>query len=100
MAFVLTGTSHGSNARQFTFELAKGPLRSRVTVVADLALVHKYQIPLQELPLLCLQLVEACFDPQAEVLSFSEQAMSEYADRRAVAKADAEFRGRHRVPRT
>ena len=52
MVFALTGFTNESSLRRFTFELAgSGPPRTTMVVVADMALVRKYEIPLQELPL-------------------------------------------------
>lgn len=66
MAFVLTGVAHERNARQFTFELAgSGKVRFRIVVIADLLLARKYEIPLQELPLLCLHLLDGRTAPAA-----------------------------------
>ena len=60
MVFALMGTTTEGGLRRFTFELAgSGPPRTTVVVVADMALVRKYEIPLQELPLLCLRLLES-----------------------------------------
>ena len=51
MVFALTGFTNELSLRRFTFELAgSGPPRTTVVVVADMTLVRKYEIPLQELP--------------------------------------------------
>ena len=60
MVFTLTGFTNEGSLRRFTFELAgSGPPRTTVVVIADIALVRKYEIPLQELPLLCVGLLKA-----------------------------------------
>ena len=51
MVFALTGFTDESSLRRFTFELVgSGPPRTTMVVVADMALVRKHKIPLQELP--------------------------------------------------
>ena len=58
MVFALMGFTNEHNLRRFTFELAgSGPPRTTVVVEADMALARKYEIPLQELPLLCVRLL-------------------------------------------
>ena len=65
-----------------------------MVVVADMALVRKYEIPLQELPLLCVRLLES-WTANADVTAvFPETEMIEYANRRREAKDLAE-RKRH-----
>lgn len=77
MNFVLMGFQQSQTIRQFAFERI-GDDRSRTTVIvnADLALVRKYAIPIQELPLLCRRLLETA-DPAALAasLTFTENAM-------------------------
>jgi len=104
MIFVLTGVAHEHNARRFTFELAgRGAARIKIVVVADMGLVRKYEIPLQELPLLCLRLIEgrqAATDNKDTVI-FAEHDMIEYANRRAEAKSAIERnRLAHRTPKS
>ena len=99
MGFALTGVTNKCNQRRFTFELAGGATtRTTIVVVADLALARKYEIPLQELPLLCLRLIES--QMTSGTLVFAEKEMVEYADRRQAAKDLAEQKRRaHRVPK-
>jgi hypothetical protein len=95
MVFALTGFTDESSLRRFTFELTgSGPPRTTVVVVADMALAWKYEIPLQELPLLCVRLLES-WTADADVTAVvSETEMIEYANRRREAKDLAE-RKRH-----
>jgi hypothetical protein len=54
MKFVQTGFSQGGNVRQYSFQgIATGGKRTALSVGVDLTLIHKYRIPLQEVPLLC-----------------------------------------------
>ncbi|HYK59284.1 MAG TPA: hypothetical protein VEV85_07620 [Bryobacteraceae bacterium] len=95
MVFALMGTTTEGGLRRFTFELAgSGPPRTTVVVVADMALVRKYEIPLQELPLLCLRLLESRTADAEGPAVFPEQEMIEYADRRRASKELAEQKRR------
>jgi hypothetical protein len=84
--FVFTGFRQQANFRQFSFE-GVGADRSRTEFVvgADLMLIRKYQITMQELPLLCLRLLEGHPDgPRA--LTFTEEEMRQYATNRTAAR--------------
>ena len=95
MVFALMGVTNEGSLRRFTFELAgSGPPRTTVVVVADMALVRKYEIPLQELPLLCVRLLESWTADAVVTAVFPETEMIEYANRRREAKDLAE-RKRH-----
>ncbi len=103
MEFVLTGFQNERNVRRYTFQLV-GTDRKRheeMTVGADLALIRKHRIPLQELPLLCRRLLEAhsAGPSKASALMFTEKDMLAYAHDRAVAESAAEQKKRaHRKP--
>lgn len=63
MNILLAGFKDRDGARHFSFEcVAADHSRTDVTVGADMALARKHDIRLQELPLLCMQLVEALGD--------------------------------------
>jgi hypothetical protein len=95
MVFALTGFTNELSLRRFTFELAgSGPPRTTMFVVADMTLVRKYEIPLQELPLLCLRLLESRTADTNGTVVFSEEEMIEYANRREEAKNLAEQKRR------
>jgi hypothetical protein len=103
MVFVLTGVVHQSNARRFTFESGRNASdRARIVVDVDLELARKYGIPLQELPLLCLHLLEGRNEAEGrtrgagEMLEFAESEMIDYANRRIEANASAERKRRAR----
>jgi hypothetical protein len=97
MVFALMGVTNEGNLRRFTFELAgSGPPRTTVVVVADMAVARKYEIPLQELPLLCVRLLESWTAGADSTVVFLEREMIEYANRRREAKDQAE-RKRHMV---
>ena len=91
MIFALMGTTPDGGLRRFTFELAgSGPPRTTVVVVADMALVRKYEIPLQELPLLCVRQLESWTADADSTAVLSEKEMIEHANRRKEAKDLAE----------
>ena len=95
MVFALMGFTNEHNLRRFTFELAgSGPPRTTVVVEADMALARKYEILLQELPLLCVRLLQSWTADADSTAVFSEKEMIEYANRRKEAKDLAE-RKRH-----
>ena len=99
MQFTLTGFTQDSGCRVFAYDgVGEDRVRIRFTVSADLALSRKYGIRLQELPLMCLEILERISamdelngaDPAATLrtLSFTEDAMIRYADE-IVAARDA-----------
>ena len=95
MIFALMGFTNEHNLRRFTFELAgSGPPRTTVVVEADMALARKYEIPIQELPLLCVRLLQSWTVGADGTAVFPETEMIEYANRRREAKDLAE-RKRH-----
>jgi len=58
-----------------------------VVVEADMALVRKYEIPLQELPLLCVRLLQSWTADADGTAVLSEKEMIEYGNRRKEAKS-------------
>ena len=98
--FALASVTNEGTFRRFAFELVgSGPPRRTVVVVADMELVRKYGIPLQELPLLCLRLLESGGDFANATVIFTEQEMIAYADRRLEEKTLAEQKRRGHPPR-
>jgi hypothetical protein len=101
MQFTLTGFTQDSGCRVFAYDgVGEDRVRIKYTVSADLALSRKYGIRLQELPLMCLEILErtnAMDDIEVvsaepvvtlRTLSFTEAAMIRYADE-VVAARDA-----------
>jgi hypothetical protein len=101
MPFILTGFRQDLGFRVFAFE-RRETTRSRMefTVKADLGLIRRYDIRVQELPLLCRSLldrqeaVEAQRAPlsdssEAFALTFTEDEMRACASDRAAAKTEA-----------
>jgi hypothetical protein len=89
LQFVLTGFTHETGFRVFTFE-KMGPDRvwTRCIVKADLALIRHYGIHIQELPLLCRALLERppLDGALLRTLTFTEAEMRVCATDRAAAK--------------
>ena len=94
MNFVFTGFHQNDSVRQYVFQSVTRP-NEKFTVGADLNLVRKHKIPLQELPLLCRRLLEAKDEPRdSPGLVFTEQDMLGYVEKRARVAHDAELKRR------
>lgn len=91
MQFVITGFTHDMGFRVFAFErLEEDRTRTKCTVRADLALVQRYGIRIQELPLLCRGLLDRGDIPgEIQALTFSEDEMRVCADERTAAREAA-----------
>ncbi|HEX4136312.1 MAG TPA: hypothetical protein VHY84_16985 [Bryobacteraceae bacterium] len=98
MQFVLTGFTQDMGFRVFAFEGVKADrTRAQYTVRADLGLVRKYGIPVQELPLLCRAFLDKCGESEEKrALIFSEDEMRVRANDYALARETA---ARRRPPR-
>jgi hypothetical protein len=99
MQFTLTGFTQDEGCRVFAYEgTGDDRVRTKFTVRADLALSRKYGIRLQELPLMCLAILERNSESGAadtaepvniqRAITFTEDAMIQYADE-CVAARDA-----------
>ena len=91
MQFILTGFTQELGFRVFAFErLGEDRVRTRWTVRADLVLIRRYGIRLQELPLMCRGLLERHDDGEVNrSMIFTEDEMRTCANQRAAAKQDA-----------
>ena len=101
MEFVLTGFRQDKNIRRYAFQgIASDRKRTEFIVGVDLSLIGKYHIPLQELPLLCCRFLTGhAEDGRNHTLTFGEEDMVGYANRRAEAQdAAALKRKAHRRP--
>jgi hypothetical protein len=98
--FVFTGFRQESDIRRYTFQIiAEDRTQTKVTVGADLSLLRKHRIPLQELPLLCRRLLENSTGGKAGTLMFTEKDMLGYVSERNAAEHVAELKRRaHRTP--
>lgn len=91
MQFTLRGFTQEMGSRVYAFErVQQGRIRTAYTVRADLSLIRNYDIPMQELPLLCWNYLERhADDGDSRVLTFTEEEMSLYANDRATARREA-----------
>lgn len=99
MGFILTGFRQDRSVRRYAFDYVSAEQgREACVVCADLSLLQKHHIPLQEVPLLCRRLLEAADAGARHQLVFSETDMLSYATNRA-AKLEGDLKKRkHRAP--
>jgi hypothetical protein len=100
MQFTLTGFTHDMGFRVFAFEgIGEDRIRTKFTVRADLALIRRYGIRVQELPLLCRSLLTQREDAEeARTLTFTEEDMRVHE--RGCAAAAAQKKRPPRKPAT
>ena len=101
MEFVFNGFSQAGNVRLYGFEgVADDRNRLQIVVGADMTLLRKYSIAIQDVPLLCRQFLEE--SPASELtpqMTFSEIKMRQYAKLQADAREAAAMKKRlHRAP--
>ena len=91
MQFVLTGFKQEMGFRVFAFARVDADrTRTEYTVKADLAMSRRYSIPMQELPLLCRNLLARREDLEdASAVTFGEEEMCQYASNCAAARQAA-----------
>jgi hypothetical protein len=89
MHFILTGFTQDRAFRVFAFEgVVTGQVRVAFTVRADLDLSRRYGIRLQDLPLICREVLEhRTEDEQPHAMTFTEDAMRIHAGNVAAARA-------------
>jgi len=89
----LTGFTQEAGVRTYAFEGRSAAERVAYTVQVDLALIPAFGIRIQELPLLCRELLEQRTEPpNIQALIFTEQHMRGYAQKIATAREAAEHR--------
>ncbi len=88
MQFILTGFTQDLAFRVFAFErMGLDRVRTKYAVRADLALVRRYGIQVQELPLLCRNLLQQRDESQeSHTFIFTEDDMCLHAKDRAAAR--------------
>ena len=96
MQFILIGFTQEMGSRVFAFErTGEDRVRTKCTVRADLALIRRYGIQIQELPLLCRGLLDRCEEGrEIESVTFTEEEMRACATERAAAREFAAARKR------
>jgi len=91
--FLLTGFSQAAGIRIYAFEGRIDARRIDYTVELDLALIPGYGIRIQDLPLLCRELLQQRAQPdEISSVVFTEQQMRSHAEKLAVARDEAEQR--------
>jgi len=91
--FLLTGFTHAAGIRTYAFEGRAQAERIDYTVEVDLALVLGYGIRIQDLPLLCRELLQQGAEPEGtKAFVFTEQRMRSHAERLSLARREAERR--------
>ncbi len=101
MQFILTGFTPDRSFRVFAFQgIDAERLRTDFIVRTDLGLIARYGIRVQELPLLCLGLLERRDETDSDrTLTFSEDEMRVYAKGRAADREAAQRKKMtHRPP--
>jgi hypothetical protein len=88
MYYVLAGFSQHGDVRRYSFQgVADDRSRTQFAVTANVQTARKFNIKVQELPLLCAQLLESTAPTQAQSIVLSEKDMRNHA---ALAAAAAE----------
>ena len=92
MQYILTRFTHEMGFRVFEFEgIGEDRVRTEYKVRADLALIHKYGIRVQELPLLCRGILEGRKEDEAQqTFTYTESDMQRNAELCAIRAADAQ----------
>ncbi|HME07709.1 MAG TPA: hypothetical protein VKG25_11680 [Bryobacteraceae bacterium] len=91
MQYVLTGFTHDMGFRVFAFEgVGEDRVRTEYKVRADLGLIRRYGIRVQELPLLCRGVLERRIEGEDQRnLTYTETDMRLNADACAIRAAAA-----------
>ncbi|MBI3679110.1 MAG: hypothetical protein HY235_01690 [Acidobacteria bacterium] len=91
MQFVLTGFRQDMGFRIFAFEgIGQDRTRTAFTVKTDVGLARKYGIQLQELPLLCRELLDRRDQGEEKrTFTYTEEDMRLCSNARAAARAAA-----------
>lgn len=91
MQFILTGFTQDMGFRVFAFErMGDDRMRTKFSVRADLGLIRKYGIRVQELPLMCRGILERGNEGEEQrTLTFTEDDMCVHAKDCAAAREAA-----------
>ena len=91
--FLLAGFTQAAGIRIYAFEGRIDAKRIDYTVEVDLALIPGFGIRIQDLPLLCRELLQQRSQPdETSSVVFTEQGMRSHAEKLAVAREEAEHR--------
>ena len=100
--YTITGFSHDLGLRVFVFEsVGEDRVRTEYKVKADLALIRRYGIRVQELPLLCRGLLERRNEGEEQrTFTYTEDDMRLHADVCAARDLEAQKKKAPRKPPT
>jgi hypothetical protein len=91
--FFLTGFAQAAGIRTYAFERRIDASRIDCTVEVDLALIPGYGIRIQDLPLLCRELLQQQAQPdEKSAVVFTEQRMRSHAEKLAAAQQESEHK--------
>ena len=91
--FLLSGFTQTAGIRIYAFQGRVEARRIDYTVEVDLALIPGYGIRIQDLPLLCRELLQQRAQPdEINAFVFTEQQMRSRAEKLSMAREDAEHR--------
>jgi len=91
--FFLTGFTQAAAIRIYAFEGRVDATRMDYTVTVDLALISGFGIRIQDLPLLCRELLQQQAQPdENSAVVFTEQRMRSHAEKLAAARHEAEHK--------
>jgi len=94
--FLLTGFTQAAGIRIYAFEGRIDARRIDYTVEVDLALIPGYGIRIQDLPLLCRELLQQRAQPdEISAVVFTEQRMRSHAEKLAVEAEHRKKQPRH-----
>lgn len=97
--FLLTGFTQTAGIRVYAFEGTFDARRIDYTVEVDLALIPGYGIRIQDLPLLCRDLLQQRAErDETSAFVFTEQNMRSHAEELVRARNDAEHRKKQPRP--
>jgi hypothetical protein len=97
--FTLMGFDQKSGVRQYAFQGTAAGIRTNFTVGVDMALVQTFGIHIQELPLLCRELLEKQVEGvETHALTLTDKEMRAYSDNAAMARDAAVRRKPARKP--
>jgi len=88
--YILTGFSQAEGIRVYAFEGIGGGLRVDYTVEVDLSLIPNYGIRIQDLPLLCRELLQKRVESgEISALTFTEEEMRAHAEKLAAEREES-----------
>jgi hypothetical protein len=95
--FLLSGFTQTASIRIYAFEGRLDAARVDCTVEVDLALIPRYGIRIQDLPLLCRGLLQQGGWPdEMHAVVFTEQQMRSHVETLAMARVEAEHKKKPR----